>query len=153
VRISFGAAAVLVTGILFGWVKTRHPALGGPISEGARRLMEELGLNVFTAVLAVNSGAAVYAVIASGPLWSLIASCLIVSSVPALAAWWIGRRTLGLNPALLMGAIAGARQNTASLHAAQTLTRSAVPGIGYPVPLAIATVALSIGSYFLALFD
>jgi putative transport protein len=57
-----------------------------------------------------------------------------------------------LNPALLMGAIAGARQNTASLHAAQDLTRSAVPGIGYPVPLAIATLALSVVSYFFAVF-
>jgi putative transport protein len=127
VSISFGAAAVLVTGILFGWVKTRHPALGGPISEGARRLMEELGLNVFTAVLAV-------------------------SALPALVAWWVGRHVLGMNPALLMGAIAGARQNTASLHAAEAETHSAVPGIGYPVPLAISTVSLSVAAYFIALF-
>ena len=36
VRITFGAAAVLLTGIVFGWLKTRHPALGAPISEGGR---------------------------------------------------------------------------------------------------------------------
>ena len=68
ITISFGAAAVLVTGIVFGWLKTRHPALGGPISEGARQLMEELGLNVFTAVLAIKSGQAVYEVITTGPV-------------------------------------------------------------------------------------
>ena len=152
VSISFGAAAVLVTGILFGWVKTRHPALGGPISEGARRLMEELGLNVFTAVLAINSGQAVYEVMAGGPIGSLIVSCLAISAIPALAGWWVGRHVLGMNPALLMGAIAGARQNTASLHAAEAETHSAVPGIGYPVPLAISTVALSVAAYFMALF-
>jgi putative transport protein len=152
VRISFGAAAVLVTGIVFGWLKTRHPALGGPISEGARRLMEELGLNVFTSVLAINSGQAVYEVITKGPLWPLVISCLIVSSVPALVAWWIGRHAMRLNPALLMGAVAGARQNTSSLRAAQKETDSAVPGIGYPVPLAITTVALSIVAYFFAIF-
>ena len=60
IRISFGAAAVLMTGIVFGWLKTRHPAFGGPISEGARSLMEEMGLNVFTSALAINSGLAVY---------------------------------------------------------------------------------------------
>lgn len=152
VRVSFGAAAVLVTGILFGWLKTRHPALGGPISEGGRRLMEEMGLNVFTSVLAVNSGLAVYGVITGGPLWSLVFSCLLVSAVPALVAWWIGRHVLKVNPALLMGAVAGARQNTSSMQAAQELTQSAVPGIGYPVPLAITTVALSVIAYFLALF-
>ena len=133
-------------------VKTRHPALGGPIAEGARRLMEELGLNTFTAVLAVNSGQAVYEVMTSGPVWSLVASCMIVSGVSAIVAWLVGRRVLHLNPALLMGAIAGARQNTASLRAAQEETASAVPGIGYPVPLAITTVCLSVVAYFFAIF-
>jgi putative transport protein len=152
VRVSFGAAAVLITGILFGWLKTRHRALGGPISEGGRRLLEEMGLNVFTSVLAVNSGLAVYQVMTEGPVVSLLISCLLVSAVPALIAWWIGRHLLKINPALLMGAIAGARQNTSSMQAAQELTASAVPGIGYPVPLAITTVALSVIAYFLALF-
>jgi putative transport protein len=152
VTISFGAAAVLITGIVFGWLKTRHPALGGPISEGARQLMEELGLNTFTAVLAVNSGQAVYEVMTTGPVWSLVASCIVVSGVPAIVAWLVGRRMLHLNPALLMGAIAGARQNTASLRAAQEETASAVPGIGYPVPLAITTVCLSVVAYFFAIF-
>jgi len=152
VRVSFGAAAVLVTGIVFGWLKTRHPALGGPISEGGRRLLEELGLNVFTSVLAVNSGEAVYQVLTQGPVWSLILSCLIVSALPALIAWGVGRHVLHLNEALLMGAIAGARQNTSSMQSAQEQTKSAVPGIGYPVPLAITTVALSLVAYFFALF-
>jgi putative transport protein len=43
VSITFGATAVLITGIIFGWLKTRHPALGGPISEGGRSLLEVLG--------------------------------------------------------------------------------------------------------------
>jgi putative transport protein len=152
VSISFGAAAVLVTGILFGWLKTRHPALGGPISEGGRSLLEGLGLNAFTAVLAVNSGQSVYEVMRSGPVWSLLLSCLVISAVPALVAWWLGRRVLHMNPALLMGAIAGARQNTSSMQAAQEQSHSAVPGIGYPVPLAITTVAISVVAYLFALF-
>lgn len=152
VKVSFGATAVLITGILFGWLKTRHPALGGPISEGGRKLMEEMGLNVFTAVLAVNSGAAVYQVLMEGPVWSLLISCLIVSALPALIAWGVGRHVLHLNEALLMGAIAGARQNTSSMQSAQEQTQSAVPGIGYPVPLAITTVAMSVVAYFFALF-
>jgi putative transport protein len=152
VRISFGAAAVLLAGIIFGWIKTRHPAFGGPISEGARSLMEEMGLNVFTSALALNSGLAVYQVAATGPIWQLLIACQFVSLAPPLVAWWIGRHVLRLNPALLMGAVAGARQNTTSMRAAQKESRSAVPGIGYPVPLAIATIVLSIAGYFFALF-
>jgi putative transport protein len=152
IRISFGAAAVLMTGIVFGWLKTRHPAFGGPISEGARSLMEEMGLNVFTSALAINSGLAVYQVATSGPIWQLLIASQIISLLPELVAWWVGRHMLNLNPALLMGAIAGARQNTTSMRAAQKESRSAVPGIGYPVPLAIATIALSVVGYFFALF-
>jgi putative transport protein len=151
--ITFGSAAVLVTGILFGWLKTRHPALGGPISEGGRHLMEELGLNVFTAVLALNSGQAVLQVMDRGPVGSLIIGCLLVSAIPPLVAWWIGRHVLKMNPALLMGAVSGARQNTSSMQAAQELSHSAVPGIAYPVPLAIATVAMSVAGYFFALLS
>jgi putative transport protein len=87
-----------------------------------------------------------------GPLWSLVIGCLFVSAVPALVAWWIGRHLLHMNPALLMGAIAGARQNTSSMQAAQEESHSAVPGIGYPVPLAITTVSMSVVAYFFALF-
>ena len=152
VSITFGAAAVLMTGIVFGWIKTRHPAFGGPISEGARSLMEEMGLNVFTSALAINSGLAVYQVASGGPIWQLLIACQFVSLVPELVAWWIGRHVLKLNPALLMGAIAGARQNTTSMRAAQKESRSAVPGIGYPVPLAITTIAVSVVGYFFALF-
>jgi putative transport protein len=152
ISITFGATAVLMTGILFGWVKTRHPAFGGQISEGARSLMEEMGLNTFTSALAINSGLAVYQVATTGPIWQLLIASQFVSLVPPLVAWWIGRHLLHLNPALLMGAVAGARQNTTSMRAAQKESRSAVPGIGYPVPLAVATIALSVMGYFFALF-
>jgi len=152
VSITFGATAVLITGIVFGWLKTRHPALGGPISEGGRSLLEVLGLNTFTAVLAINSGQSVLQVMNGGPIWSLVFSCLLISSVPELVAWWVGRHVLHMNLSLLMGAVAGARQNTSSMQAAQELSHSAVPGIGYPVPLAITTVALSVVAYFFALF-
>ena len=40
----------------------------------------------------------------------------------------------------------------AGLCAAQKETESAVPGIGYPVPLAITTVSLSVVAYFFAIF-
>lgn len=152
IRISFGAAAVLMTGIVFGWLKTRHPAFGGPISEGARSLMEEMGLNVFTSALAINSGLAVYQVATTGPIWQLLIASQVISLLPELVAWWVGRHVLNLNPALLMGAIAGARQNTTSMRAAQKEARSAVPGIGYPVPLAVTTITLSVVGYFFALF-
>jgi uncharacterized transporter YbjL len=50
-------------------------------------------------------------------------------SMPALVAWWVGRHVLGLNAAALMGAIAGARQNTSSMQSAQEQTESAMNSV------------------------
>jgi putative transport protein len=150
VRVPFGAAAILVTGIVISWLKTRYPA-GGSISEGGRQLLEDLGLNVFTAVLGLNAGDTLLQVLEGGSLWALVLSCLIVTLVPSIVAFWIGLRGLRLNAAVLLGAVAGARQCTASLKVAQELSGGSAPAIGYPVPLAIATVALSIEGYLFAL--
>jgi putative transport protein len=149
-KVSFGAAAVLITGIVFGWLKTRHPAFGGPLSEGGRSLLEGIGLNVFTAVLGINAGADFLRVITGGSAAPLVLSTVVVTTIPATLAYLTGVHLLKMNRALLMGAVAGARQCTASLQAAESATGGAVPAIGYPVPLAIATVGLSIAAYLLA---
>ncbi len=50
------SAGCMVAGILFSWLRTRNPAFGGPMSEGARSFMQDIGLNLFIAVLAANVG-------------------------------------------------------------------------------------------------
>jgi putative transport protein len=151
--VTLGASAILIAGIVLGWLKTRHPAFGGAISEGGRSLIEDLGLQVFTAVLGINAGVTVLQMLTGGSVWGVVISCLIVSSVPAIIACLMGLYLLKLNPALLMGALAGARQCTAALYAAQEASEGSVPAIGYPVPLAITTLVMSIEAYFFAAFS
>ncbi len=152
VTVTLGAAAILIVGIILSWLKTRHPAFGGPISEGGRSLIEDLGLNTFTAVLGINAGESFWQIMSSGSVWPMVISCIAITLLPAIVACIVGRKVLDLNPALLLGALAGARQCTASLKVAQEVSGGPVPAIGYPVPLAIATVALSIEAYLLATF-
>jgi putative transport protein len=128
VSISFGATAVLLTGIVYGWLKTRHPAFGGPISEGARQLAETLGLNVFTAVLAVNSGAPCTRCSCTGRC----GRCAKPLISGAGSAGVVDRARAEAQSALLMGAVAGARQAAASMQSALKRTDSSVPGVGYP---------------------
>jgi putative transport protein len=148
--VRLGAAAILIAGILFGWIKTRQPALGGPISEGGRSLMETLGLYVFTAVLAIDAGPDLLRVVTSAAAWPLLASTILVTLAPATLAYVVGRYLLAMNGALLMGALAGARHCTPSLQAAEQVSGSSVPALGYPVPMALSTVTLSIAAYVLA---
>jgi putative transport protein len=57
-----------------------------------------------------------------------------------------------MNSALLMGAVAGARCNTAGMRASQEETRSSVPVVSYPVTFAISNIVLTLACYLIAVF-
>jgi putative transport protein len=152
IPISLGTpAGVMLAGIAISTLRSRYPLFGGPVSEGARTLLQDLGLDLFIAVVAVNTAPNVAAAFSSGSVPIILAIGITAALIPPLAAWVVGLKVLKLNPAVLMGALAGARFSTPALRAAQEETGSAVPGVGYPVPYAITAVLVLVGGY-LALF-
>jgi putative transport protein len=152
IHLTIGSAVgLLLVGIALSALRTRHPKFGGPYPEPARRLIEDLGLNVFVAIVGLNSGAGVIETIRQGSITPIVVGTLIVGFVPALVAWVIGRRLLRMNIALLLGAVAGGRCNSAGMQAAQETTQSNVPAISYPVTFAISNVVLTLLSYVMAM--
>lgn len=151
-KIAVGSAVgLLLVGIALSVLRTRQPGFGGPFPEPARQLLEDLGLNVFIAVLGLNAGAGVAHALSGGALTPILVGCLIVGFVPAIVAWVIGAFAFKMNDALLLGAVAGGRCNSAGMHAAQEAARSNVPAISYPVTFAISNVVLTVTSYVFAL--
>ena len=152
IKLAVGSAVgLLLVGILLSILRTRHPALGGPFPEPARQLLEDLGLNIFIVVMGLNAGAGVVKAIAGGALAPIIIGSLVVGLVPAVIAWAIGAFVFKMNDALLLGAIAGGRCNSAGMRAAQEASRSTIPAISYPVTFAISNVVLTVLSYVFAL--
>jgi putative transport protein len=147
------AVGLLLVGMGLSILRTRNPAFGGPYPEPARQLLEDLGLNVFVAVLGLNAGAGVITAISQGAVGPILVATLIVGFVPPVAAWLLGRRVLGMNEALLMGAVAGARCNSPGMRAAQEATRSTVPAISYPATFAISNIVFTLLVYVMALVD
>jgi putative transport protein len=151
-KIAVGSAVgLLLVGIALSVLRTRQPGFGGPFPEPARQLLEDLGLNVFIAVLGLNAGAGVAHALSGGALAPILIGCLVVGFVPAIVAWFIGAFVFKMNDALLLGAVAGGRCNSAGMHAAQESARSNVPAISYPVTFAISNVVLTVTSYVFAL--
>ncbi|HSP06337.1 MAG TPA: transporter [Acidobacteriota bacterium] len=144
-------AGVMLAGIVISALRTRNPLFGGPVSEGARSLLQALGLDVFIAVVAVNSGPNVAGAFTGGYVLSLLAIGLVASIIPPLVAWVVGRKLFKLNPAILLGTICGARHSTPALKAAQEESASAIPAVGYPVAYAVSSVLVLVLGY-LALF-
>jgi putative transport protein len=152
IKVTLGSAVgLLLVGIGLSTVRTRYPTFGGPYPEPARRLIEDLGLNVFVAIVGLNSGMGVIQAVRQGSLAAILAGTLIVGFVPAAIAWVVGSRLLHMNRALLLGAVAGGRCNSAGMQAAQEATRSNVPALSYPVTFAISNVALTLLSYVMAM--
>jgi putative transport protein len=152
IPISLGTpAGVMLAGIAISTLRSRYPLLGGPVSEGARSLLQDLGLDLFIAVVAVNTAPNVAGAFASGGVLVILSIGIAAALIPPLVAWVIGLKVLKLNPAVLMGALAGARFSTPALRAAQEESGSAVPGVGYPVPYAITAVLVLVAGY-IALF-
>ena len=148
-----GAVGLLLVGIVLSILRTRYPALGGPFPEEARQLLEDLGLNVFIAVLGLNAGHGVENAIRAGALGPILIGTLIVGFVPGILAWFIGAFAFKMNDALLLGAVAGGRCNSAGMRAAQETTHSTVPAISYPVTFALSNVVLTIMSYVFAMIE
>ena len=152
IPISLGTpAGVMLAGIAISTLRSHFPLFGGPVSEGARSLLQDLGLDLFIAVVALNTAAGVANAFTGGGVAYLLAIGVMGGLVPPLVAWVVGLKLLRLNPAVLLGALSGARFSTPAMRAAQEECGSAVPAVGYPVPYAIAAVLVLVAGY-LALF-
>jgi putative transport protein len=144
-------AGVMIAGIAISTLRSRNPLLGGPISEGARKLLQDLGLDLFIAVVALNAAASVSSAFTRGGVLGILAFGIAAGLVPPIVVWIVGLKLFRLNAAVLLGATCGARYSTPGLRIAQEMTDSAIPAVGYPVPKAVtATIVLITG--YLALF-
>jgi putative transport protein len=152
IKISLGTGGgLLLTGLFIAVWRTRRPQLGGPFPEPARRLVEDLGLNIFVAVIGLNAGSKFLDALQGGGVLALLAASMVVGLIPPIVVWVIGLYAMKMNPAVLLGAMAGARTNSPGMRVAQEDTESTAPAIGFPVPFAVGTILLTIAGYVLML--
>ncbi len=135
------AGGLLLVGILIGYLGSMLPTFGR-VPVAARYVLMELGLMSFMAAVGLNAGGGVIAALASvGPL--LITSGVLVTLLPPVMAYLVGRWLLRMNPALLLGAITGAMTSTPALNVVNEAARSSVPTLGYAGTYTFANVLLT----------
>lgn len=143
IPISFGTSGgALVAGLVFGWWRSKRPTFGN-IPAGALWFMNNLGLNVFIAVIGIEAAPSFVAGIEKvGPM--LFVAGAIGTSIPLFFGLWLGHKVFKFNPAITLGCCAGTRTCTASLGAVQDTLGSTLPAIGYTVTYAVANLMLVI---------
>ena len=143
VPVSFGTSGgSLIAGIVFGWLRSRRPTFGN-IPKGALWVMNNLGLNVFIAVVGIEAAPSFVSGIRTvGPL--LFVAGAMATTVPLFVGLWLGHKVFRFNPAITLGCCAGTRTCTAALGAVQNTLGSSLPAIGYTVTYAVSNILLVI---------
>jgi putative transport protein len=140
------AGSILVVGLLAGWARSRYPVFGA-IPEPAQRLLMDIGLIVFIAVVGMHAGPhAVDAYRTSGGAYfaSIFLGGMIVTIVPLAAGTIAARGVLHMSPLMTLGGLAGAQTCTPGLNALREASGSNVGSLAYTVPYAIGNILLTI---------
>jgi len=139
------AGGLFLAGVL---VSSIAPRLGivGSTPSAARGIVEELGLVAFVAIVALDAGEAIVWRM-SGDLAAKVAIAGFVAAVlPPLLVWAYAHHVLRMNPAVLLGCIAGTYSQYEAARESAREIGSSVPWIGFPVANAIAaTIVVMLG--------
>ncbi|MBY8976815.1 aspartate-alanine antiporter [Rhodobacteraceae bacterium NNCM2] len=132
----------LLSGLLFGWLRSRHPTFGGLPPATALHL-RDFGLAIFIACVGLGTGPQAWALLQEQGIMLPVLSVVSVL-IPITASMFYAKHVLKLNPAVICGALAGCFTCTAGLNAAVQAAENETPVLGYTVPYAIANVILTL---------
>jgi putative transport protein len=147
-RVGLGnAGGLLLSGVIVSSAVSRLRFFGNT-PNAARNILEDLGLVVFVAIVGINAGNSLLAQLTGVIALKIFVLGFIACSVPPFIVWAIGYHIFKINPAVLMGGVAGARSHSGPCREAAVEIQSTVPWIGFPVAYALSGILLTVFGYF-----
>lgn len=138
----------LVSGLVFGWARSRMPLLGN-LPSPAAEVLKDFGLATFIVCVGLSAGPDAMALIQVYG-WKLPAMGIIVSLAPALTSLAIGRM-MKMEPVILLGAIAGQHVSTPAISALIERAGNSSPMLGYTVTYAVSNGILPLAGPLLVM--
>ena len=133
---------MLIAGLICGWLRAKRPTLGG-VPEPAVWFMNNVGLNVFIAIVGITTGPSFVRGFQEVG-WSLFLVGAVATTIPLVAGIFIGKYLFRFNEAIVLGCVSGSRTTTAALGAVEETLESNVPAMGYTITYAIGNTLLII---------
>jgi putative transport protein len=141
------AGGLLLSGIFVSSVVSRLRFFGST-PNAARNILEDLGLVTFVGIVGINAGASLLAQLTGLVALKIFLVGFIACTVPPFVTWALGYHLFKINPAVLMGGVAGARSHSGPCREAAKEIGSSVPWVGFPVGYAVSGVLLTVFGYF-----
>jgi len=141
------AGGLLLSGILVSSVVSRLRFFGST-PNAARNILEDLGLVTFIAIVGINAGATLLEQLTGSIALKIFLAGFIASTIPPFITWAIGYHVFKINPAVLMGGVAGSRSHSGPAREAAKEIDSTVPWVGFPVGYAVSGVLYTVFGYF-----
>jgi putative transport protein len=146
------AGGLLLSGIAVSSLVSRLRFFGNT-PNAARNILEDLGLVTFVAIVGINAGANLVSQLTGSIAVKIFIAGFVASTIPPILTWAIGYHFFKINPAVLMGGVAGARSHSGPAREAAKEIDSSVPWIGFPVGYAVSGVLLTVFGYFAMVFS
>ena len=146
------AGGLLLSGIFVSSIVSRLRFFGST-PNAARNILEDLGLVTFIAIVGINAGATLLAQLTGAIAVKIFLVGFIASTIPPFITWAIGYHLFKINPAVLMGGVAGSRSHSGPCREAAKEIGSSVPWVGFPVGYAISGVLYTVFGYFAMVFS
>ena len=143
------SGGALIAGLIFGWLRSKNPTFGG-IHEPSLWVLNNVGLNMFIAVVGIAAGPSFVAGFKEVG-FSLFIIGALATAIPLLSGLLVGKYLFKFHPALTLGCTAGARTTTAAMGAVQDAVESETPALGYTVTYAVGNTLLIIWGVFIVL--
>lgn len=134
------SGGALIAGLVLGWLRSKHPTFGR-IPDSAVWVFNNVGLNMFIAVIGISAGPTFISGLHQVG-WQMLVAGILATGLPLILGIIIADKIFKFHPAITLGCVAGARTTTAALGAIQDSLQSTVPAMGYTVTYAIGNTLL-----------
>lgn len=143
VPLEIGAGGgALFAGLYLGWFQERHPKIG-TIPGATRWFLKAIGLNLFIAIVGLESGAQFIPSLEKMGIGILLVGA-VISIVPHFLSLLFGHYVLKLNPIENIGALCGAGTHNPAMSAISEETGSSLIALSYTPAFAVANILLTI---------
>lgn len=148
ISLSTSGGAILA-GLLMGWWRSKHPTFGH-IPRSVTWFMDNLGLNLFIAVVGIMAGPTFIEGIKEVGI-PLFFIGIVCTAFPIILCIFIGNKIFKFPAAVTLGCVAGGRNAVAALGAIQDSLDSDLPVMGYTVTYAVSSLLLILAGIVVAL--